>query len=145
MLIEDKKSSLSLHYRLVNKKDLPTVKAVFNKATENFKTKKELTILAGKKVLEITPSITWNKGKIVLLILTLLKAVSKSNKIMPFYIGDDTTDENAFSALKNKGITVFVGTPKKTKANYYLKNINEVKMLLKKINVLLCDTGEKHK
>jgi predicted Fe-Mo cluster-binding NifX family protein len=47
------------------------------------------------------------------------------------------TDENAFSALKNKGINIFVGNPKKTQANYYLKNTIEIKTLLKRIDCLI--------
>ena len=140
VLLEDKKFSLSLHYRLAKKKDLSVIKAIFYNVIENTKTCGELTVLTGKQVLEITPAIAWNKGKIVLLILVLLKALLKTSKIIPLYIGDDVTDENAFSAIKNQGITVFVGDPKKTQANYYLKNIQEVKMLLKKINLLLASS-----
>jgi trehalose 6-phosphate phosphatase len=45
---------------------------------------------------------------------------------MPIYIGDDLTDEDAFKLLKNSGLTIFVGRPKKSNARYYIKDTNEV-------------------
>ncbi|HAS18358.1 MAG TPA: hypothetical protein DCR39_10960 [Nitrospiraceae bacterium] len=44
---------------------------------------------------------------------------------IPFYIGDDTTDEDAYRMIKGKGISISVG--KSPEADYYLKNQNEVK------------------
>jgi trehalose-6-phosphatase len=53
--------------------------------------------------------------------------------IIPIYIGDDTTDEDAFKALKNKGLTIFVGKPKISYAEYYLRSTKEVFEFLKQI------------
>jgi trehalose-6-phosphatase len=56
---------------------------------------------------------------------------------LPVYIGDDRTDEDAFDALKRKGITILVGRHGgKTSAKYRLKNVSAVTALLKKINKL---------
>lgn len=139
VIIEDKKFSLSLHYRLVSRKDVSVVKSAFYNVIAEAQAHDDVAILAGKQVLEITPAIIWNKGKIVLLILMLLRTLFKRSKIIPCYIGDDVTDENAFVALKSQGITVFVGAPKKTQANYYLNDVQEVKQLLEKINLLFAE------
>ena len=53
--------------------------------------------------------------------------------VVPLYIGDDVTDEDAFKAFENKGITVRVGESAGSRAKYYLKNTEEVFMLLKDI------------
>lgn len=136
VLIEDKKLSLCLHYRSVNKKNISIIKAVFNRVVAIYKVQQELRVLVGKEVLEISPTIVWDKGKIVSLILVLLRVIFRYDRIIPLYIGDDVTDENAFSILKNRGITIFVGKPKQTRAKYYLKNTQEVKELLKKISMV---------
>ena len=49
----------------------------------------------GKKVMEIRPSIKWNKGDAVEYLLNTL-GFAKSSDVLPLYIGDDQTDEDAF-------------------------------------------------
>ena len=136
ILIEDKKFSLCLHYRSVNKKNILITKNIFKQVVATYKAQQKLRVLTGKKILEIIPDTFWNKGKFVSLILDLLQTIFKLDHIIPLYIGDDITDEYAFSALKNRGITIFVGKPKQTQAKYYLKNPVEVKALLKKIVIV---------
>lgn len=45
--------------------------------------------------MEIRPSIKWNKGNAVEYFLDTL-GLSSCNDILPVYIGDDRTDEDAF-------------------------------------------------
>lgn len=45
--------------------------------------------------MEIRPSIEWNKGNAVEYFLDTLGSSSSGN-ILPVYIGDDRTDEDAF-------------------------------------------------
>lgn len=78
VLIEEKKFSLSLHYRLVSKEDARVMMNTFCSITEIHKKQGELTIMAGKKVLEILPPVSWNKGNIVLLILALSRTILHS-------------------------------------------------------------------
>jgi trehalose-phosphatase len=50
---------------------------------------------------------------------------------LPIYIGDDLTDEDAFEALANKGITILVSASERdSKAQYFLKNVEDVKRFL---------------
>lgn len=133
VLLESKCFALCLHYRAVNKKDVPLIKAIFNRVVAAYQMHAELQVLTGKKVFEIAPVSCWHKGTAVKLILDLLNSRLKSDKIVPFYIGDDVTDENAFNALKKQGVTIFVGKPRRTRAKYYVKNTQEVKELLKKL------------
>lgn len=49
----------------------------------------------GKKVMEIRPSIKWNKGHALEYLLDTLGFTGMDN-VLPVYIGDDRTDEDAF-------------------------------------------------
>jgi trehalose-phosphatase len=60
----------------------------------------------------------------------------EKNKILPVYIGDDVTDEDAFKALKKKGLTIFVGEQATSEAQYYLKTTEEVTEFLRLISNL---------
>jgi trehalose-phosphatase len=84
-------------------------------------------------VLEVRPPVDWDKGKVVMWLLARQQFASEGKQVLPVYIGDDLTDEDAFKAIKNKGITIFVGEPKVSHAQYYLKNVNEVAEFIKVI------------
>ena len=47
------------------------------------------------QVLEVRPVIDWNKGKAVEFLLESL-GLSESEDVLPIYVGDDKTDEDAF-------------------------------------------------
>lgn len=129
VLIEDKRYSLTIHYRNVLNENMPLLVRLFNITVCDIAKKHGLDILRGKRVFEILPSLSWNKGKAALWLL------SRLNKgIFPVYIGDDETDEKAFRVLKEKGITVCVGRKEKTFAHYYIKNQKEILKFLRIFN-----------
>lgn len=128
--IEDKGLSLSLHFRLVDKNKQALIKTAFHETVIMYKIKGMVKTRAGKEVLEVRPAVNWDKGKVVLWLLDRQQFVLSGKPIFPVYIGDDLTDEDAFKALKNKGLTVLVGAPKESCAQYYLKNQKEVADLL---------------
>lgn len=143
VLIEDKGLSLSVHYRLVNKDEIPSVQAIFYEVIITYLVKGKIKTKSGKMVLEVKPPVEWDKGKVVLWLLASQKFIKKSDKILPVYIGDDLTDEDAFKAIRNIGWTIYVGKPKKSYAEYYVKNTNEVSIFLKELLLLkgdLCQT-----
>jgi trehalose-phosphatase len=127
-IVEDKGFSLGVHYRLVAKGNIPAVKNIFYAATIIHETRNTILVKTGKMALEIRPPISWDKGRVVLWLLNKRSFAMGNRKIktLPIYIGDDTTDEDAFESLKDKGLTIFVGKPKKTKARFYLKDTEEV-------------------
>ncbi len=130
--LEDKKFTLSLHFRSVDKKEVLSVKKAFYKVVAQFFENGSLSIIKGKKVLELVPDLSWNKGVATLWILKQLK-----DKCLPIYIGDDRTDETAFRELFKRGITIRIGKSKKTSADYYLKGQWEVSRLLQQIQELI--------
>jgi len=135
IFIEDKGFSLSVHYRLVNKKDISKVKTEFYAALVLYEVRNSVKVKTGKMMLEIRPPILWDKGKVVLWLLgrRLFVMRDKKMKVLPIYIGDDTTDEDAFESLKNRGITIFVGKPDDTKAQFYVKDTEEVAQFLEMV------------
>lgn len=126
--LENKKYTVSLHFRSVKTENIPLVKKVFHAVVNEFMEGKRLNVIKGKKVLELIPNVPWNKGSAVLWILKQLK-----DKCLPIYIGDDQTDETAFKALNRKGITIRIGKSRKTAAKYYLKGHQEVPRFLKEV------------
>jgi len=125
-ILEDKGLSLSIHYRQVDKKQIPQIKTIFHETVILYLVRNKIKIKFGKMVLEVRPPTEWDKGKIVLWLLARQIFSAKKGTVFPIYIGDDATDEDAFKALKNRGLTIFVGEPKESYAQYYLKNPKEV-------------------
>ena len=123
IIIEDKTYTLSVHYRMVKDSQMKRVKEIFAHTLQPYLKGKKVKITSGKKVFEIRPPVLWNKGQAV---LWFLKKIAKKNKVTPVYIGDDTTDEDAFKALKKIGITLRVGKSKNSAALKVLRDVNGV-------------------
>ncbi len=130
IIIEDKILTLSLHYRLVSPGDFRKIKNIFPKIIKPYLKTKKIRITYGKKVFEIRPNVPWDKGRAV---LWFIQKLAHGKKVLPIYIGDDRTDEDAFRALKKKGITIRVGKSKKTHAQYYVKNVDAVYKFLESL------------
>ncbi len=87
----------------------------------------------GKKIVEIKPDIDWNKGKAIRWIMDKNDIVPKWNSI-PFYFGDDLTDEDAYREISDEGIGILVGNHTKlSAAEYGLGSVEEVKVFLEKL------------
>lgn len=138
VILEDKVISLGLHYRLVDDKQVSLVKTIFHETVIRYLAGSRIRIREGKKVLEVRPPLEWDKGKVVLWLLSRQEFAKHGKEVLPVYIGDDLTDEDAFKALKRRGITIFVGNPDKpSNAKYYLKDTFEVTRLLENILEIL--------
>jgi alpha,alpha-trehalase len=130
-IIKNKRLTASVHYRLVARGKIKSLKEIFEKTVKPYVDSGAVRVSHGKKVFEIMPNIDWDKGKAVLWIMNV---VDPEGKLVPVYIGDDRTDEDAFLALQKRGITILVSEkPKKSHAKFYLKNVDEVKEFLEKL------------
>lgn len=122
LLIEHKGLTLSVHYRIEKNKDrLKKIFKILNNITDSYVKQKKIRITHGKKVVEIKPKISWNKGKIVLWLLKYFKQNSPSKNTLSIYLGDDATDEDVFGVLRKRGIGIFVGDSKK-KSRFHLRS-----------------------
>lgn len=124
-LIENVKYTISAHYRLVSEKNVSKIEKAVDEVIEEYPV---LRKTHGKKVFEIRPKIDWDKGRAVNWILNYLNF--DKDKHFPIYIGDDTTDEDAFNVIKDKGFGVLVSEEnKESSAKYLVKDPNEVQKL----------------
>jgi trehalose 6-phosphate phosphatase len=132
-LVEPKKASVALHYRVVADADRPAIEAIVDRVLAEHPG--ELKLTPGKRVFEIQPKLEWDKGKAV---LDLLEALGlDGDDVAPLCLGDDVTDEDAFRALSGKGIGIFVGQAddpeiggRGTSAAFVLDSIEEVERFL---------------
>ncbi|HEX7371866.1 MAG TPA: trehalose-phosphatase [Thermodesulfobacteriota bacterium] len=136
VLMEDKESILAVHYRMVSKRDHPKVYQEMDEIRKKWGSRWDLK--RGKMVFEIRPRVDFHKGKAV---RDLLRIVPTGG-LLPFYFGDDQTDEDAFCFLRGRGITVFVGAPEpSTNAEYFLNTPKEVAEILGRLIESLLDIG----
>ena len=132
-LIEPKKASVAVHYRLVSERERPRIKEVVDAVlTEH---SDELKVTPGKMVYELQPKLDWDKGEAVLYLLQALGL--DRDAVVPLYLGDDITDEHAFEALAGRGIGIFVGNAddpevvgRTTAADFVLDSTQEVERFL---------------
>lgn len=139
VFVEDKGVTLSVHYRLASEDKGFLVKRIFDHVCMPFRRQNMVKVHAGKKVLELRPPVEWDKGKAAMWLLRKQEILKGRGKVLPVYIGDDSTDEDAFEALKNKGITVFVGKAKFSSAQYCLAGPQEVTVFLRHILDSACE------
>ena len=134
-VVEDKGLSLSVHYRLVKDADLPRVSSIFENVVDVARKLGKIKTVPGKKVQEVRPAVPWDKGKAVQLIIEKQIAAHRKISVVPIYLGDDVTDEDAFRAISRyDGISVHIGDKDdKSLANYYLNDTEEVNLFLAEI------------
>ncbi|XP_050102131.1 probable trehalose-phosphate phosphatase J isoform X2 [Malus sylvestris] len=118
--VENNKFCLSVHFRCVDEKKW---NELFLQVRSILKEYSMLKLTQGRKVLEIRPTIKWDKGKALEFLLESL-GYANCTDVFPVYIGDDRTDEDAFKVLRERGqgfgILVSKG-PKETNATYSLQ------------------------
>jgi len=117
VLIEEKRFSIAVHYRLADEASVARIESIVDEAVAfNARLKKAY----GKKVFEVRPDVEWDKGKALLFLVEALGLDSPD--VVPFYIGDDVTDEDAFDVLRDRGIGILVSeTPRPTEATYWVQ------------------------
>lgn len=128
-IVERKHYAIAVHYRNVAKEQVKEVKKAVKEVLAKLHALKEGR---GKKIRELRPNLDWHKGQAVDWLLTELGLARPD--VVPLYIGDDITDEDAFATLQGRGITVLVGEHEdKTAAEYRLENVGEVMVFLEQM------------
>jgi trehalose 6-phosphate phosphatase len=129
VLIENKRYSLSVHYRLVAPEQLAAVEAAVDAAIASHP---RLQKRHGKKVFELRPDLPWDKGKAVRWLLEIIDHGGRG--VLPVYLGDDVTDEDAFRELAGIGFGVLVSEQARaTAATHRLRDTDEVRRFLARL------------
>lgn len=124
--VERKRFAIAVHYRGMDESYLNELEA---RVDDVVSAEPELRKTTGKKIFELRPDIDWDKGKALLSLMHRLYL--DSSKAIPLYLGDDVTDEDAFRAIRNRGIGIYVGTADvETLARYCLQDTDEVTRFL---------------
>lgn len=118
--VEDKRLSLTVHYREATAERAEEVRDVVRGTVEG----DACEVTAGKEILEVRPAVEWGKGDAV----DLLRSAGSGDPFV-LYVGDDETDEHAFRALE-EGVGVRVGRGP-TAADYRLEGPADVLGLLR--------------
>ena len=129
IIVENKKFTASIHYRNVTTHSPGAIRTLITDILDPYP--ETFTVCRGKKVFEIRPRIEWDKGKAVERLTELLAV---RTRMMRIYIGDDQTDEDAFTVLGKRDIPIRVGAKKGSRASYYLRGSGEVSTFLKMLH-----------
>lgn len=131
-IVENKRWTLSLHYRLVAPQAVP---ALIARARE-VANATGLRVTEGKKIVELRPPVSVDKGTATIAFAERHGALDQAASVL--YAGDDRTDEDAFAQLKDRSsraVTVRVLGPddrgdEPTGAEFTLASPRELQQVL---------------
>ena len=133
--VEDKGYTLTVHFNQAENpgQDLDRQTILFLDETARAMDGPNFMIMPGHKSVEVKGQGTKDKGFAATKILKEWQFWNNlSDNFGVIYIGDDTTDEDAFRALRRGGLTIRVGRNAiNTEADHILPDVTHVKRLLK--------------
>jgi trehalose 6-phosphate phosphatase len=103
VVVEHKRFAVAVHYRNAARDRVGEVAAAVRAAGQRH----ALRVTTGREVIELRPDIDWDKGKTLRWIIDHLQHVG-SPPLVPIYLGDDITDEDAFDAVRHDGVPIVV-------------------------------------
>jgi len=129
VLVEPKRFAVSVHFRLADERDVPRIERAVEEAVAAIP---GLHKAHGKMLFELRPDLDWHKGRALLWLLDALGLDRED--VLPIYLGDDLTDEDAFQAVANRGIGILVAEePRETAAEYQLRDPGEARVFLERL------------
>ncbi|MEO8813988.1 MAG: trehalose-phosphatase [Mycobacterium sp.] len=102
VVVEHKRFAVAVHYRNAARADVTTVTAAVRTAGQ----RDALRVTTGREVIELRPDIDWDKGKTLHWIID--RRSGHTDDLLPIYLGDDITDEDAFDAVCDAGVGIVV-------------------------------------
>jgi trehalose-phosphatase len=122
--IEYKGLTMTIHFRRAPEEEVVRISGLVCEAVQGSASR--FVWSAGKKCLEVRPRVDWNKGAAACWIRSKLGPAGA----LSIYLGDDTTDEDAFLAFP-EDITVKVGDPAGSAARYHVTGPGQVIQFLR--------------
>jgi alpha,alpha-trehalase len=126
--LERKRFALAAHFRQTPQDRVGELEEAVRRVAGNHP---GLRVTGGKKIFELRPALAWDKGKALLFLLESL-GLDRPD-VVPLYIGDDETDEDAFGAIRDRGMGLVVrgeDDERTTAAHYVLDDADEVRTFL---------------
>jgi trehalose 6-phosphate phosphatase len=129
ILIEDKGPALACHYRLASREDAGAARQRVTAVAQTYQRRGvKIVVRQGHEVVEVRPAYV-NKGKTACMLLA-----ANGPAALAVYIGDDQTDEDAFTLLPSDSITIRVGPPTvPTVARYRVDEPEDVHRFLRAV------------
>lgn len=131
-IVENKRWSLSVHYRLSAARAVPMLERRAREIAQTF----GLRVTEGKMIIELRPPVPLDKGTAALALAEQVASLDANASV--FLAGDDQTDEDAFRALRRRlphGVTARIlsdtdaaDTP--TDAEFILRSPDELRQVL---------------
>ena len=128
VFIEDKRLSLVVHYRAASAEDAARAMGIVLTIAHPAVERGALRVMQGNCMLELLPGSPWHKGSAVDWILE--RVSTRHENPWPVYIGDDVTDQDAFGALRGRGLAI-AAAPHAEGAEISLDGPPEVEDLLR--------------
>jgi len=122
VIVENKRWTLSVHYRLAHPSVVPSLSARIAEIAKEL----GLALTGGKEVLEMRPPVEIDKGTAAILVAEELGALAEGASII--CAGDDRTDEYMFRAFRSRvpdAVTVWVGPEsavERTTAQFHVRD-----------------------
>lgn len=101
--VEHKRFGVAVHYRNAARDRVGEVTA----AVRNAGQRAGLRVTTGREVIELRPDVDWDKGRTLHWVLDYIRD-NEGGSLLPIYLGDDITDEDAFDAVADGGIAILV-------------------------------------
>lgn len=104
--LERKRFAVAVHYRNVNPAAVDQIIATVRQLGRSA----NLRVTTGRRVIELRPNIPWDKGSTIQWVRELNVGTDRAVEpdILPLYIGDDITDEDAFDVVRSGGVGIVV-------------------------------------
>ena len=122
--VEHKRFAVAVHYREVAPEHVDDIVALAHKLGQQA----GLRVTSGRMLVELRPDIDWDKGTTL---AWIRDRIDPAGAMLPIYIGDDLTDEDAFDAVHFDGIGIVVGHDedgdRKSAAGFTLRSPDQVR------------------
>lgn len=139
VVVENKRWTLSVHYRLAHPQVVPHLRADVQQIADEL----GLKVTTGKEVFELRPPADVDKGTAAVQLAKALSATHDHASL--FAAGDDRTDEDMFRALRDsqpRAVTVRVGDPAETAAEFIVADTVAMRKLLAAVLELRRDMSD---
>lgn len=137
--VEHKRFGVAVHYRNAARDRVGEVSAAVRSAGR----RTGLRVTTGREVIELRPDVDWDKGRTLRWVLDYIRDNEGSGQLLPIYLGDDITDEDAFDAVADDGIAILVrhsdDGDRATAAHYALDDPDRVREFTERLARRLAD------